>query len=201
MRSNKFMQNVLNKYAYIIIWRYIIGSTHTPYKLKLIEAQLKKKSLRRFNKWRSSSLFSCSLLRRKWLWTGTWSTSCSTFHWPPAGPYVQVRLAGGRSSYEGRLEVQVGSRWGTVCSTGWSTREAMVVCRQLGRGYAMHAINVSRSPETEKSQPQKPWLSTRTNHQPTQLTWFWCVFCLLSSFFSMKLKGLKTTFKIFMCLQ
>lgn len=42
------------------------------------------------------------------------------------------------------MEVQVGSKWGTVCSSGWTTREAMVVCRQLGLGYAMHAVNVSR---------------------------------------------------------
>lgn len=56
---------------------------------------------------------------------------------------LQIRIVGGRSGYEGRVEVQVGSKWGTVCSTGWTTREAMVVCRQLGLGYAMHAINVS----------------------------------------------------------
>ncbi|XP_035850743.1 lysyl oxidase homolog 3B isoform X3 [Sander lucioperca] len=59
-------------------------------------------------------------------------------------PYMgfenSIRIAGGRSSYEGRVEVQVGSKWGTVCSTGWTTREAMVVCRQLGLGYSMHAI-------------------------------------------------------------
>ncbi|KAG5265485.1 hypothetical protein AALO_G00243010 [Alosa alosa] len=49
---------------------------------------------------------------------------------------------GGResSSYEGRVEVRVGERWGALCSQGWSTREAMVACRQLGLGYSMHAI-------------------------------------------------------------
>lgn len=63
----------------------------------------------------------------------------------PSRACLQIRIVGGRSSYEGRVEVQVGSKWGTVCSTGWSTKEAMVVCRQLGLGYAMHAINVSRT--------------------------------------------------------
>lgn len=64
----------------------------------------------------------------------------------PSRACLQIRIVGGRSSYEGRVEVQVGSKWGTVCSTGWTTKEAMVVCRQLGLGYAMHAINVSRTP-------------------------------------------------------
>ncbi|XP_041809798.1 lysyl oxidase homolog 3B isoform X2 [Chelmon rostratus] len=60
---------------------------------------------------------------------------------PYLGLENSIRIAGGRSSYEGRVEVQVGSKWGTVCSTGWTTNEAMVVCRQLGLGYAMHSIN------------------------------------------------------------
>lgn len=63
----------------------------------------------------------------------------------PSRAFLQIRIVGGRSSYEGRVEVKVGSKWGTVCSTGWTTKEAMVVCSQLGLGYAMHAINVSRT--------------------------------------------------------
>ncbi|XP_035465549.1 lysyl oxidase homolog 3B isoform X2 [Scophthalmus maximus] len=59
---------------------------------------------------------------------------------PHMGHENAIRIVGGRSNYEGRVEVQVGSKWGTVCSAGWTTREAMVVCRQLGLGYSMHAI-------------------------------------------------------------
>lgn len=66
----------------------------------------------------------------------------------PSRSFLQIRIVGGRSTYEGRVEVQVGSKWGTVCSSGWTTREAMVVCRQLGLGYSMHAINVSLSKDS-----------------------------------------------------
>ena len=43
-----------------------------------------------------------------------------------------VRLMDGASQNEGRVEVCVSGRWGTVCDDGWSYYDAQVVCRQLG---------------------------------------------------------------------
>ena len=44
----------------------------------------------------------------------------------------EVRLVGGSSPHEGRVEVCVNEVWGTVCSNSWSTDDANVVCGQLG---------------------------------------------------------------------
>ena len=54
-----------------------------------------------------------------------------------------VRLVGGNTQYEGRVEVCINRVWGTVCSSRysswwwrssyyWGTPDSNVVCRQLG---------------------------------------------------------------------
>ena len=47
---------------------------------------------------------------------------------------IIVRLVGGSSYYEGRVEVNYNGEWGRVCSNRWSYYNGYVVCRQLGLG-------------------------------------------------------------------
>ncbi|CAI9612178.1 unnamed protein product, partial [Staurois parvus] len=63
---------------------------------------------------------------------------------PYMGYENTIRLHGGRSQHEGRVEVLWGprgqERWGLVCGEGWGSKEANVVCHQLGLGFVSSAL-------------------------------------------------------------
>ena len=44
----------------------------------------------------------------------------------------KIRLTGGTTQYEGRVEVCMNGVWGTICDNGWDSIEAYAVCHQLG---------------------------------------------------------------------
>ena len=44
----------------------------------------------------------------------------------------EMRLVGGETEAEGRLELCHGYRWGTVCDNQWTDEHTALVCRHLG---------------------------------------------------------------------
>ena len=44
----------------------------------------------------------------------------------------EVRVVEGETEWEGRLEVCLSQRWGTVSSDGWSHTNTRVICSDLG---------------------------------------------------------------------
>ncbi|RXN29192.1 lysyl oxidase -like protein [Labeo rohita] len=66
---------------------------------------------------------------------------------PYMGFEKSIRLTGGRMRLEGRVELLLSTGsgvrdWGLVCGDGWTSREAMVVCRQLGLGHASSGLRI-----------------------------------------------------------
>ncbi|GBO98348.1 Protein bark beetle [Eumeta japonica] len=47
-------------------------------------------------------------------------------------PVIPIRLLGGKTPHEGRLQVRINDKWGTVCNYRWNIINAAVVCHQLG---------------------------------------------------------------------
>ncbi|CAC5402552.1 Neurotrypsin [Mytilus coruscus] len=51
---------------------------------------------------------------------------------PPTEDQGKLRLVGGSSGNNGRLEIKLYNEWGTVCDDSFANVEAAVACRQLG---------------------------------------------------------------------
>ncbi|KAI5713852.1 hypothetical protein M8J76_006598 [Diaphorina citri] len=50
-----------------------------------------------------------------------------------------VRLTGGKSHFEGNVQVYHLGKWGYICDDEWGSEDGAVICRQLGK-WKLHAV-------------------------------------------------------------
>ena len=55
----------------------------------------------------------------------------------------ELRLVGGSTDHEGRLEMCRDRQWGTICDDDWDNINSNVACRQLGFGDSGMSDNLS----------------------------------------------------------
>ncbi|XP_053556831.1 macrophage scavenger receptor types I and II isoform X2 [Bombina bombina] len=52
-----------------------------------------------------------------------------------------VRLVGGQSTFQGRVEIFYNGEWGTICDDRWDLRDGKVVCKMLGYANAVQVFS------------------------------------------------------------
>ncbi|KFM08851.1 Deleted in malignant brain tumors 1 protein, partial [Aptenodytes forsteri] len=75
------------------------------------------------------------------------SSRCYSIHFPTLlspGPAESLRLSGGESRCDGRVEISLHGMWSRVLDDDWDIKDAHVVCRQLQCGIAEKAYYLPR---------------------------------------------------------
>uniref|UniRef100_A0A3B4BDF7 Soluble scavenger receptor cysteine-rich domain-containing protein SSC5D n=1 Tax=Periophthalmus magnuspinnatus TaxID=409849 RepID=A0A3B4BDF7_9GOBI len=75
---------------------------------------------------------------------------------------LNIRLVGGADRCTGRVEVRMGSVWGSVCAADWTVEKAETVCEVLECG---QAVNVSSVPHKTASPMSDPAQTCFSNTQ------------------------------------